>query len=99
MNKANPKILILSWEILPLMTGGLGVLVRSLVDELTNQGAEVITLVPHELPEGEDTTGIVSLSKGMKHHYRKKPIIAGIEDFTFSEYVLSVKKQYSKCAE
>lgn len=96
MNKAKPKILILSWEILPLMTGGLGVLVRSLVDELTNQGAEVITLVPHELPEDEDTTGIVSVAKGVKQHFRKKPIIAGIEDFTFGEFVLNVKKQYSK---
>jgi glycosyltransferase involved in cell wall biosynthesis len=40
------KILILSWEIYPNYCGGLGVLVRHLVNELMNQGHTVDVLIP-----------------------------------------------------
>ncbi len=97
MSKAKPNIVILSWEILPLMVGGLGVLVKSLVDELSTQGAQVQTIVPHDLPEDSFTQDtIISVAKEVRKYYRQKPIIQGLEDFVFNEFVLHVKKQYSR---
>lgn len=92
MKSSQPRILILTWEILPLMTGGLGVLARSLVDELRRQGAEVTVLVPHELPSDITDEDIVSVAKGVKYHHRFKPSVPGIEEFTLNEFDNQSKK-------
>ncbi|MEY3470947.1 MAG: hypothetical protein RLZZ223_297 [Candidatus Parcubacteria bacterium] len=91
MPQAPKRILILSWEILPLMEGGLGVLVRSLVDELKNQGAKVTVLVPHNADHIKD---IISLEKEVKKYAKTDNIIPGLEDFTLKEFVPKGKKQY-----
>lgn len=40
------RILLLSWELLPVYAGGLGVLARDVVDELKRQGYDVDVLLP-----------------------------------------------------
>lgn len=89
-------VLILSWEISPLMVGGLGVLVQSLVDELTRQGVSVTVLVPHELQMQKIPNEVVSVAKGVKKWYKHRPVISGLEDFTLNEFVLNIKKHYSR---
>jgi glycogen(starch) synthase len=90
----NPKkILILSWEILPLMEGGLGVLVRSLVDELRRQGAEVTILTPHNTDHIDD---VVSLELGVHKYSKLDTPIPGLTDFILKEFVPKGKKQYVK---
>lgn len=84
------KILILSWEILPLMEGGLGVLVRSLVDELRNQGAQVTVLVPHN---ADNIPDIISLEKEVKKYAKQDNLIPGLEDFNLTEFVPKGKKK------
>jgi glycogen(starch) synthase len=84
------KILILSWEILPLMEGGLGVLVRSLVDELRSQGAEVTVLVPHN---ADNIPDIISLETAVKKYAKTDSPIPGLEDFTLTEFVPKGKKK------
>jgi glycosyltransferase involved in cell wall biosynthesis len=91
MSKIPKNILILSWEIYPLMEGGLGVLVRSLVDELRSQGARVTVLVPHNADHIPD---IISLEKEMKKYLKKDNNIAGLEDFVLQEFVKKGKKTY-----
>jgi glycosyltransferase involved in cell wall biosynthesis len=90
MAKASTKILILSWEILPLMEGGLGVLVRSLVDELRSQAAEVTVLVPHN---ADNIPDIISLESEVKKYAKQDKLIPGLEDFTLTEFVPKGKKK------
>jgi glycogen(starch) synthase len=87
------KILILSWEILPLMEGGLGLLVRSLVDELRNQGAEVTVLVPHN---ADNVPDIISLETEVKKYAKTDSPIPGLDDFTLTEFVPKGKKKHIK---
>ena len=93
MIKSPKKILILSWEILPLMEGGLGVLVRSLVDELRNQEAEVTVLVPHN---ADNVTDIISLESEVKKYAKQDNLIPGIEDFKLTEFIPKGKKKQTK---
>ena len=48
------KLLILSWEIYPVYCGGLGVLVKHLVQELKDQGHHVDILIPNSHGETVD---------------------------------------------
>jgi glycosyltransferase involved in cell wall biosynthesis len=93
MPQSPKKILILSWEILPLMEGGLGVLVRSLVDELRSQGAEVTILTPHNTDGIED---VISLELGVKKYSKLDTPIPGLKDFVLQEFVPKGKKKYVK---
>ncbi len=93
MQASQKKILILSWEILPLMEGGLGVLVRSLVDELRNQGAEVTILVPHNADGIKD---VISLEDGVKKYSKVDEVIPGLKDFVLKEFIPKGKKKYVK---
>ncbi len=87
------RILILSWEILPLMEGGLGVLVRSLVDELRGQGAEVTVLVPHNADHIDD---VISVESSVKKYAKTDNPIPGLEDFTLTEFVPKGKKKHTR---
>jgi|688.fasta_scaffold00955_51 glycogen(starch) synthase len=90
MSQTSKKILILSWEILPLMEGGLGVLVRSLVDELRSQGAQVTVLVPHN---ADNIPDIISLEVEVQKYAKKDNLIPGLEEFTLTEFVPKSKKK------
>lgn len=90
MSQTTKKILILSWEILPLMEGGLGVLVRSLVDELRSQGAQVTVLVPHN---ADNIPDIISLEVEVQKYAKKDNLIPGLEEFTLTEFVPKSKKK------
>lgn len=90
MPQTPKKILILSWEILPLMEGGLGVLVRSLVDELRNQGAQVTVLVPHN---ADNIPDIISLETEVKKYAKQDNLIPGLEEFTLTEFIPKGKKK------
>jgi glycogen synthase len=72
------KILILSWEIYPIYCGGLGVLVRHLVNELQAQGHEVITLVPDSNMEYIDIN-IINLKPEVDKYLAKRKPIEGLE--------------------
>jgi glycosyltransferase involved in cell wall biosynthesis len=87
------RILILSWEILPLMEGGLGVLVRSLVDELRGQGAEVTVLVPHNADHIDD---VISVEARVKKYAKTDNPIPGLDDFTLTEFVPKGKKKHTR---
>ena len=75
-----PKILVLTWEIYPMLAGGLGPLARSAVNELRRQGAQVTVLVP-QIPSGIELNDVVNLEKRVKKFYREKK---SIPDFDFN---------------
>ncbi len=68
------KILILSWEIYPIYCGGLGVLVRHLVNELQAQGHEVSTAVPDSTVLVEDKKILILKDEIEKQLLNLKPI-------------------------
>jgi glycogen synthase len=68
------RILILSWELLPVYAGGLGVLVRDVVDELINQNCEVDVLLPR-VPAGVKIQNGFTLPKIYNKHLKEgKPM-------------------------
>jgi glycogen synthase len=84
------KILILSWEIHPIYCGGLGVLVRHLVNELRTQGHEVITMVPDSKVAYEDK-GIINLQTSINHYLDNLQPIEGL-DFKLKNFNLKIFK-------
>ena len=56
------RIIILSWEIYPVYCGGLGILVRNLVNELERQGHIIEVLIPDTKVDIEDPK-VINLSK------------------------------------
>jgi glycogen synthase len=76
-DKQKIRILILSWEMLPVYAGGLGVLVGHLVDELIKQGVEVKVLLPHIYPQKSET--VISVNNSVKKYNHKKPQIENLE--------------------
>lgn len=68
------RILILSWELLPVYAGGLGILVRDVVDELKAQGNSVKVLMPRIPPRTQVEDAFV-LPRLYNRFYREdKPI-------------------------
>jgi glycosyltransferase involved in cell wall biosynthesis len=72
------KILILSWEIYPNYCGGLGVLVRHLVNELQAQGHNVDVLIPDTKVTIEDKN-IINLEPRIKHYLTLKKEIPNLD--------------------
>lgn len=61
---ANPKVLMFGWEYAPYYSGGLGIVSRSIVKSLTNQGVDVMFVLP-KMPEylNEDFATFINASK------------------------------------
>jgi glycosyltransferase involved in cell wall biosynthesis len=82
----NLNILVISWELSPMMAGGLGPLMRSAVDELRNQGNKVDVLVPY-IPSDLIISDAISLQKEIKRYQKKTNLNIDNLDFptkTFS---------------
>ena len=75
INIKKDKILLLSWENYPLYAGGLGVMVKSVVEELIKQGKEPVVALPHKLVSPIPNT--ISLEKLVKKYNTKKQDIPG----------------------
>ncbi len=89
----SPKILILTWECYPVFVGGLGVLVKDLLNELKNQKAEVTLLLPY-LSENHNIKEAISLQK-LVNKYLKKDLV--IDDLNFDRDVFEKnKKKYEQ---
>lgn len=71
------KILLLSWENYPMYAGGLGVMVKNVVDELIKQGKDPVVLIPHKLTNPIPNT--VSIEKLVKKYNTKKQPIPGLK--------------------
>lgn len=82
-NLGKDKILLLSWENYPLYAGGLGVMVKNVVEELIRQGKEPVVLLPHKLIE--DIPNTISIEKLVKKYNNKKQQIPGL-DFSLDHF-------------
>jgi len=78
MSNKKIKILLLTWEMLPIYAGGLGVLARSVVEELRKQGAEVVVALPH-IPKFIKIDDCISLEKAIQKYYKQKPTIPNLD--------------------
>jgi len=83
------KILMLTWEIMPMYAGGLGLLARSVVDELRRSGSEVTVLVPL-IPKGLHIPDVISLEKKVIKFNKQKLKIPG------SDFSLDLFKKTNK---
>ncbi|MGL4758848.1 MAG: glycosyltransferase family 4 protein [Patescibacteria group bacterium] len=83
-------MLILSWEIYPIYCGGLGVLVRHLVNELHEQGHEVTVAVPDAKVEYNDKC-IVNFNTSINRYLQNPLPIEGLE-FNLKKFNLKVFK-------
>jgi glycosyltransferase involved in cell wall biosynthesis len=82
------NILVLSWEMFPVYLGGLGFLVKSVVDELERQGMTITTIIPHHYDfEQTPNSKIVSLYKQTQNYLKKDNKIKGL-DFEVDEIVI-----------
>jgi glycogen synthase len=80
MSKPNSSksILILSWELLPLYAGGLGVLVRDIVDELKAQGHKVDVLIPR-VPANSNIPDAISFPQEYRTYFKNNSLIPGLD--------------------
>ncbi|GAB4143154.1 MAG: hypothetical protein OHK0017_00150 [Patescibacteria group bacterium] len=72
------KVLILTWEIYPLYSGGLGYLVRHVVNELRNQQIEVTVVLP-QIPNGMEIPDVVNLQRETRRYLRDKVKVPGLK--------------------
>lgn len=80
------KILILSWELYPVYCGGLGILVRHLVNELREQGNEVTILIPNSDIKMEEK-GVKIFGKKLEEYKIANLIIENL-DFPLKKFNL-----------
>jgi glycosyltransferase involved in cell wall biosynthesis len=85
------KILILSWEIYPNYCGGLGVLVRHLVNELQAQGHIVDVLIPDAKVPIEDKN-IINLQSRVQYFLSTKKEVPNL-DFKLKNFRSSSHKE------
>jgi glycosyltransferase involved in cell wall biosynthesis len=85
------KILILSWEIYPNYCGGLGVLVKHLVNELKDQGHNVDILIPDAKVAIEDKN-IINLNSRVEYYLDTKNEIPNL-DFKLKNFRSSSHKE------
>ena len=72
------RILILSWELLPVYAGGLGILVRDVVDELKAQGNEVRVLMPR-IPPRTEVEDAFTVPRDFNKFYREDKLVPGLD--------------------
>ena len=77
-SSASLRILILSWELLPVYAGGLGILVRDVVDELKAQGNEVRVLMPR-IPPRTEVEDAFSIPRDFNKFYREDKPVEGLD--------------------
>ncbi len=78
MKQKTLNILILSWEMYPMIAGGLGFLIKHVVTELTNQGHTVTVACPN-VPKPFEPTNTIDLSKQLKKYLRPDIQIEGLD--------------------
>lgn len=86
----NVKILILSWELHPVFWGGLGILVRDVVNELRRQQVEVTILMPN-MPDNIVAKDAINLYKSVTKFSKKELEIPGL-DFEINVFEKNQKK-------